>query len=164
MRLVQEYGESLRIVEAAVEVNSAQKARMVKKIRDAVGGSEHGRVIAVLGLTFKPETDDMRDAPAITILPALLEKGAKIRAHDPKGMAEAKKYLPEGIDYADNAYTACEGADAVVLMTEWNQYRALDLERIKKTMREPVFVDLRNVYEPAVMKAQGFRYVGVGRT
>ena len=164
MRLVQEYGESLRIVEAAVEVNSAQKARMVKKIRDAVGGSEHGKVIAVLGLTFKPETDDMRDAPAITILPALLEKGAKIYAHDPKGMAEAKKYLPEGIDYADNAYTACEGADAVVLMTEWNQYRALDLERIKKTMREPVFIDLRNVYDPEVMKVQGFRYVGVGRT
>jgi UDPglucose 6-dehydrogenase len=113
MRLVQEYGESLRIVEAAVEVNSAQKARMVKKIRDAVGGSEHGKVIAVLGLTFKPETDDMRDAPAVTILPALLEKGAQIHAHDPKGTEEAKKYLPEGIAYADNAYAACEGADAV---------------------------------------------------
>ncbi len=163
MRLVQEYGESLRIVEAAVEVNAAQKARMVKKIRDAVGGNEHGKVIAVLGLTFKPETDDMRDAPAITILPALLEKGATIRAHDPKGMDEAKKYLPEDIEYADNAYMACEGADAVVLMTEWNQYRALDLERIKKMMHVPVFIDLRNVYDPLAMKAQGFQYVGVGR-
>jgi UDPglucose 6-dehydrogenase len=163
MRLVQEYGESLRIVEAAVEVNAAQKARMVKKIRDAVGGSEAGKTIAVLGLTFKPETDDMRDAPAITILPALLEKGAKIRAHDPKGMEEAKKYLPEGIEYTDNAYTACEGADAVVLMTEWNQYRALDLERIKKAVTEPIFIDLRNVYDPTAMKAVGFRYVGVGR-
>ncbi|CAK8721357.1 MAG: UDP-glucose dehydrogenase [Candidatus Electronema aureum] len=163
MRLVQEYGESLRIVEAAVEVNSAQKARMVKKIRDAMGGSEAGKTIAVLGLTFKPETDDMRDAPAITILPALLEKGAKIYAHDPKGMDEARKYLPEGIEYAENAYAACEGADAVVLMTEWNQYRALDMDRIKKAMNEPVFIDLRNVYEPTVMKAAGFRYIGVGR-
>lgn len=163
MRLVQEHGESLRIVEAAVEVNAAQKARMVKKIRNAVGGSEQGRTIAVLGLTFKPETDDMRDAPAITILPALLEKGAKIRAHDPKGMEEAKKYLPEGVTYAENAYAACEGADAAVLMTEWNQYRALDLERLRNSMKAPVFIDLRNVYEPAAMKAQGFRYVGVGR-
>jgi UDPglucose 6-dehydrogenase len=163
MRLVQEYGESLRIVEAAVEVNAAQKARMVKKIRDAVGGNENGKTIAVLGLTFKPETDDMRDAPAISILPALLEKGAKIKAHDPKGMTEAQKYLPEGIDYTDSAYAACEEADAVVLMTEWNQYRALDLSRVKNVMREPVFIDLRNVYEPAAMKAQGFRYIGVGR-
>ncbi|MCW5207031.1 UDP-glucose/GDP-mannose dehydrogenase family protein, partial [Desulfobulbus sp. F5] len=149
--------------EAAVEVNSAQKARMVKKIRDAMGGSEAGKTIAVLGLTFKPETDDMRDAPAITILPALLEKGAKICAHDPKGMDEARKYLPEDIEYAENAYAACEGADAVVLMTEWNQYRALDMDRIKKAMNEPVFIDLRNVYEPTAMKAAGFRYIGVGR-
>ncbi|MCW5200870.1 UDP-glucose/GDP-mannose dehydrogenase family protein, partial [Desulfobulbus sp. F4] len=108
LRIVQENGASLRIVEAAVEVNSAQKARMVKKIRDAVGGSENGKTIAVLGLTFKPETDDMRDAPALTILPALLEKGAKIRVHDPKGMDEARKYLSEGIEYAENAYAACE--------------------------------------------------------
>ncbi|WP_417909766.1 UDP-glucose dehydrogenase family protein [Candidatus Electronema sp. PJ] len=163
MRLVQEYGENLRIVEAAVDVNSAQKARMVKKIRDAVGGSEAKKTIGVLGLTFKPETDDMRDAPAITILPALLEKGATIRAHDPKGMDEAKKYLPDGIEYVDNAYAACEGADAVVLMTEWNQYRALDIEKIKQDMRTPVFIDLRNVYDPAVMRAHGFQYVGVGR-
>jgi UDPglucose 6-dehydrogenase len=163
LRIVQEHGASLRIVEAAVEVNAAQKARMVKKIRDAVGGSENGKTIAVLGLTFKPETDDMRDAPALTILPALLEKGAKIKAHDPKGVEEARKYLPEGIEYAENAYAACEGADAVVLMTEWNQYRALDLERLKKTMRQPIFIDLRNVYEPAAMKAQGFHYAGVGR-
>ncbi|MCI5222756.1 MAG: UDP-glucose/GDP-mannose dehydrogenase family protein, partial [Candidatus Electrothrix sp. AR4] len=163
MRLVQEYGESMRLVEAAVEVNAAQKARMVKKIRDAVGGSEAGKTIAVLGLTFKPETDDMRDAPALTILPALLEKGAVIRAHDPKGMEEAKKYLPEGVAYIDNAYDACEAADAVVLMTEWNQYRALDLDRIKTSMQTPVFIDLRNVYEPVSMQEQGFSYVGIGR-
>lgn len=163
MRIVQEYGESVRIVEAAVEVNAAQKARMVKKIRDMLGGSESGKTIAVLGLTFKPETDDMREAPAATILPALLEKGADIRAHDPKGMEEAKQYLPDGIEYVENSYEACDGADAVVLMTEWNQYRALDLQKIKEIMKEPVFIDLRNVYDPATMKEMGFRYMGVGR-
>lgn len=163
MRLVQEYGESLRIVEAAVEVNAAQKARMVKKIRDALNGSEAGKIIAVLGLTFKPETDDMRDAPALTILPALLEKGATVRAHDPKGIEEAKKYLPEAIEYVDDTYAACKGADAVVLMTEWNQYRALDLKRLKAGMREPIFIDLRNVYEPTSLAKLGFTYVGVGR-
>jgi UDPglucose 6-dehydrogenase len=162
MRIVQEHGESVRIVEAAVEVNAAQKARMVKKIRDMLGGSEVGKTVAVLGLTFKPETDDMREAPAATILPALLEKGARIKAHDPKGMEEAKKYLPDGIEYVENGYQACDGADAVILMTEWNQYRALDLEKIKKIMKEPVFIDLRNVYDPATMKKLGFRYTGVG--
>jgi len=163
MRIVQEYGESVRIVEAAVEVNSAQKARMVKKIRDALGGSEAGKTIAVLGLTFKPETDDMRESPSVSILPALLEKGAVIRAHDPKGMEEAKKYLPDGIQYVENAYEACEGADMVVLMTEWNQYRALDLDRIASLLSKPIFVDLRNVYDPQAMKEKGFTYVGVGR-
>ncbi|MCI5209298.1 MAG: UDP-glucose/GDP-mannose dehydrogenase family protein [Candidatus Electrothrix sp. ATG2] len=163
MRLVQEYGESLRIVEAAVEVNAAQKARMVKKIRDALGGSEAGKTLAVLGLTFKPETDDMRDAPALTILPALLEKGAVVRAHDPKGMEEAKKYLPDGIQYIDDAYGACEEADAVILMTEWNQYRALDFEKLKSSMKTPIFIDLRNVYDPTSLTNLGFSYVGVGR-
>lgn len=163
MRIVQEHGENVRVVEAAVEVNSAQKARMVKKIREMVGGSEAGKTIAVLGLTFKPETDDMRDAPAATILPALLEKGARIKAHDPKGMEEAKQYLPSGIEYVDNAYAAADKADCVVLMTEWNQYRALDLERIKETMNAPVFVDLRNVYEPEKMREMGFQYIGVGK-
>lgn len=163
MRIVQEHGENVRIVEAAVEVNSAQKARMVKKIREMVGGVEAGKTIGVLGLTFKPETDDMRDAPAATILPALLEKGAVIRAHDPQGIEEAKKYLPDGIEYVGNAYEAADNADCVVLMTEWNQYRALDLERMKEAMREPVFVDLRNVYDPDKMRTFGFRYTGVGR-
>ncbi|GAB4332848.1 MAG: UDP-glucose/GDP-mannose dehydrogenase family protein [Desulfobulbaceae bacterium] len=163
LRIVQEHGESLRIVEAAVEVNAAQKARMVKKIRDTLGGSEAGRTIAVLGLTFKPETDDMREAPSLTIIPALIEKGARIRAHDPKGMEEAKKYLPVEVEYAKNAYDACEGADAVVLMTEWNQYRALDLPRIRSLMTDPVFIDLRNVYDPEKLENEGFRYSGVGR-
>ncbi len=163
MRIVQEHGENVRIVEAAVEVNAAQKARMVKKIRDMLGGSEAGKTLGVLGLTFKPETDDMRESPSTTILPALLEKGARIKAHDPQGMEEAKKYLPPEIEYMEDGYQVCKDADAVILMTEWNQYRALDLERIRDLMRQPVFIDLRNVYDPARMRELGFSYVGVGR-
>ncbi len=163
MRIVQEYGESVRITEAAVEVNSAQKARMVKKIRDALGGSETDKTIAVLGLTFKPETDDMRESPAVSILPALMEKGARIQAHDPKGMEEAKRYLPDGIEYKEDAYDACRGADAVVLMTEWNQYRALDLDKVRSLLSSPVFIDLRNVYDPERMKENGFSYTCIGR-
>lgn len=164
MRIAQEHGQNLRIVEAAVEVNAAQKAKMVKKIRDMLDGSEAGKTIAFLGLTFKPETDDMRDAPAITIIPALLEKGARIKAHDPQGMEEARKYLPQGIEYAQDAYETCTDADAVVLMTEWNQYRALDLDRLMEEMQGRVFIDLRNVYEPQKMKDKGFIYAGVGRS
>jgi len=164
MRVAQEHGQSLRIVEAAVEVNAAQKAKMVKKIRDSLGGSEAGKTIAVLGLTFKPETDDMRDSPAITILPALLEKGATVRAHDPQGMEEAKKYLPDTITYVGSAYEACENADAVVLMTEWNQYRALDLQHIGEAMKNKTLIDLRNVYEPEKLREMGFSYTGVGRS
>ena len=164
MRIAQEHGQNLRIVEAAVEANAAQKAKMIKKIRDILGGSEAGKTIAILGLTFKPETDDMRDAPAITIIPALMEKGAHIRAHDPQGIKEAQKYLPQGITYARDAYDACRDADAVVLMTEWNQYRALDLVRLGREMRGNVFVDLRNVYEPKKMTELGFLYAGVGRS
>ena len=164
MRIAQEHGQTLRIVEATVEVNAAQKAKMIKKIRDAIGGSEAGKTIAVLGLTFKPETDDMRESPSVTILPALLEKGAKIKAHDPFGMEEAQKTMPPGIEYTKNAYEACTGADAVILMTEWNQYRALDLNRLAKLMRNHLFIDLRNVYDPNTVKAAGFQYVGVGRS
>ena len=163
LRTVQEHGVSARIVEAAVEVNAAQKARMVKKIRDALGGSEAGKTIGVLGLTFKPETDDMRESPALTILPALIEKGAKIVAHDPQGMQEAAKLLPDAVVYVDNPYEVCVGADALVLMTEWNQYRALDLKRIMNEMKKPIFVDLRNVYEPHKMQSIGFEYYGNGR-
>jgi UDPglucose 6-dehydrogenase len=163
MRIAQENGQSLRIVEAAVEANAAQKAKMVKKVRDMLGGSEAGKTIAVLGLTFKPETDDMRDAPSLTIIPALLEKGASIRAHDPQGVEEARTLLPGDVIYTENAYAACTGADAVILMTEWNQYRALDLERLGSVMKHRVFVDLRNVYQPDIVKAQGFAYTGVGR-
>ncbi len=162
LRIAQEHGQSLRIIEATVEVNAAQKAMMVKKIRDALGGDEAGKKLAVLGLTFKPETDDMRDAPAITILPALLEKGANITAHDPQGVSEAKHVLPQTISYVEDAYEACRDADAVILMTEWNQYRALDFDRLKETMKGNVFIDLRNVYTPKEMQEAGFDYTGVG--
>ncbi|HTT08234.1 MAG TPA: UDP-glucose/GDP-mannose dehydrogenase family protein [Gammaproteobacteria bacterium] len=163
VRTAQEHGVSSRIVESVIEVNAAQKARMVKKIRQALGGNETGKVIAVLGLTFKPETDDMRDAPALSILPPLIEKGATIRAHDPHGMEEARKLLPMGIQYCAAVYDVFAGADAVALLTEWNEYRGLNLEKILGLMRGRVFCDLRNVYEPEQMRAAGFDYVCVGR-
>ena len=163
IRIAQEHGSSCRIVESVVEVNAAQKAKMVSKIRDALGGSESDKVIAVLGLTFKPETDDMRDSPSLAIIPALADKGAKIKAHDPEGVEEAKKLLPDSIEYCDSVYAAIENADAVVLMTEWNQYRGLDLARVKASMRGNVFVDLRNVYERDTMRDAGFEYHCVGR-
>lgn len=162
LRIAQENGVACRIVEAVVEVNAAQKARMVRKIRRAVGGNEAGKTIAVLGLTFKPETDDLRDAPSLTIIPALMEHGALIKAHDPQAMAEAARLLPE-VHFAASPYEACTGAHAVVLMTEWNEYRALDLDRIKELLVEPVFVDLRNVYPAALMSEKGFHYFSVGR-
>ncbi|MDQ1284109.1 MAG: UDPglucose 6-dehydrogenase [Patescibacteria group bacterium] len=161
-KTAQEHGLSLRIVEAAVEINSAQKAKMVKKIRQALGGSEAGKTIAVLGLAFKPETDDMRDAAALAILPALVEKGARVIAHDPQAMEAAKPMLPE-IEFATGPYEAVTDADAVVLMTEWNEYRALDLDRLGELMKQKIFIDLRNVYEPETVREKGFAYVGVGR-
>lgn len=163
IRIAQEHGSSCRIVESVVEVNASQKARMVSKIRDALGGSESGKTIAVLGLTFKPETDDMRDSPSLAILPALMDKGAIIQAHDPEGTEEAKQLLPDNINYCDSVYETFENADIVVLMTEWNQYRALDLERVKNAMNGNVFVDLRNVYEQKSMEQKGFEYHCVGR-
>jgi len=162
LRIAQENGVAARLVEAGVEANNSQKARMVKKIRDALGGSETGKTIGVLGLTFKPETDDLRDAPALSILPPLFEKGANIQAHDPQGMKEAEEMFPD-FKYVKNAYEACEGADVVVLFTEWNQYRALDFERIKSVIKTPIFVDLRNVYDPEKIRTAGFQYHGVGR-
>jgi UDPglucose 6-dehydrogenase len=162
-RIAQENGVSCRIVEAVIEVNAAQKARMIQKIRKALGGNEAGKTIAVLGLTFKPETDDMRDAPSLSILPALIEKGATIKAHDPEGMQEAKHQLPDTVQFFNDVYSTVEGADAVVLLTEWNAYRAMDLADIKQKMSGNVFIDLRNVYEQKQMQAAGFTYVCVGR-
>jgi UDPglucose 6-dehydrogenase len=163
IRIAQENGTSSRIVEAAVEVNAAQKALMIKKIRKALGGSVSGKTIAVLGLTFKPETDDMRDAPSLAILPNLIDKGAVIHAHDPQGMAEAKKQLPGEVRYFTNVYEAIQDADAIILMTEWNEYRGLDFDRLKQDMRGNTFVDLRNVYEKSHLASLGFNYTCVGR-
>ncbi len=163
IRIAQEHGASSRIVESVVEVNASQKARMVSKIRDALGGSESDKTIAVLGLTFKPETDDMRDSPSLAILPALVDKGAHVKAHDPEGVKEAQKLLPDSIKYCETIDDAIKDADAVVLMTEWNQYRGLDLEHVKSLMKGDVFVDLRNVYENGLMEKHGFKYYCVGR-
>jgi UDPglucose 6-dehydrogenase len=163
IRIAQENGASCRIVEAAVEVNAAQKARMVKKIREALGGSESGKTIAVLGLTFKPETDDMRDSPSLAIIPNLVDKGAVIQAHDPQGVDEARQLLPQQVGYFENVFDAVKGADVVVLMTEWNEYRGLDLARVKQLMKGDAFVDLRNVYESEGMHDLGFRYTCIGR-
>jgi len=164
VRIAQEHGVQSRIVEAVIEVNAAQKARMIKKIRNALGGSEEGKTIAVLGLTFKPETDDMRDAPSLSILPALIDKGAVIRAHDPQGVQEARKLLPSSVIYCTETYETLDKADAVVLLTEWNAYRGLDLEVVRSRMKGRVFCDLRNVYVPEQMRAAGFVYVCVGRS
>ena len=163
VRIAQECGSPSRIVESVVEVNAAQRARMAAKIRGALGGDEAGKVIAVLGLTFKPDTDDMRDAPALAILPPLVERGARVRATDPRGVPEAKALLPDSVEYVEDAYEALDGADAVVLLTEWNVYRGLDLKEMQRRMRGRVFVDLRNVYEPDQMRALGFEYTCVGR-
>ncbi len=163
IRMSQEAGASSSIVEAVVAVNAAQKLRMVVKIEQALGGSVKNKTIAVLGLTFKPETDDMRDAPSLTILPALLEQGARITAHDPEGMNEARKELPQTMEYRDTIEEAVKGVDAIVLMTEWNEYRGLDLKKLKTLMSGDVFVDLRNVYEAQQMEACGFAYSCVGR-
>lgn len=163
--IAEEHGVPLRIVTAAIEANNAQKALMIKKIRDAFDGCESGKIIAVLGLAFKPETDDMRDAPALTIIPALVERGAKVHVHDPQAMQEARKYLPQSVQYFSDPYDACCGAHAVVIMTEWNQYRALALERLHACMNLPrFFIDLRNVYVPADVRSYGLQYIGVGRS
>lgn len=161
-RIAQEHGSPIRIIETVIEVNAAQKARMVGKIRKALGGSEAGKKVAVLGLTFKPETDDMRDSAALSILPALKEKGAKIVATDPHGIEESKKIMPE-IEYVDDLNEAIKDSDCLVLMTEWNEYRSLDLKKIKEMMKGNIFVDLRNIYEPEQIKKAGFEYFGVGR-
>ncbi|MEM9707025.1 MAG: UDP-glucose/GDP-mannose dehydrogenase family protein [Pseudomonadota bacterium] len=162
VRTAQEVGAPTKIVEAVVDINSARKRRMADRIIDAVGGSVSRKTIAVLGLTFKPNTDDMRDSPSLDIIPALVEAGAKVRAFDPQGMGEAQKLLPD-ITYCTDAYDAIDGADAVALVTEWDEFRALDLERVKSLLAEPVFIDLRNVYRPAQMYDAGFRYSSIGR-
>ena len=149
------------IVDAVMEVNRRQRAAMTRKIEELTGGLA-GKTIAVLGLSFKPETDDMREAPSLEIIRGLIDGGAEVRAFDPAAMDEAKKVLPD-IVFTEDEYSAVSGADALVFLTEWNQFRALDMERIKQLMRSPNIADLRNIYEPEDMRELGFKYVGVGR-
>jgi UDPglucose 6-dehydrogenase len=158
----QRYGAPLKIVETVVAVNTARKSEMVNKILAACGGSVEGKTVAVLGLTFKPNTDDMREAPSLVIVPALLAHGAKVRAYDPHGMAEARNLMPM-LETAADPYACMDGADAMVILTEWDQFRALDLDRMKSSLKNPVVVDLRNIYRPSDMAERGFRYSGVGR-
>ncbi|HEX3944124.1 MAG TPA: UDP-glucose/GDP-mannose dehydrogenase family protein [Rhizomicrobium sp.] len=160
LKTSQQVDAPTRIVDAVVQVNEARKAHMAEKIAAALGDM-NDKCIAVLGLTFKPNTDDMRDAPSLSIIPALREKGATIRAYDPEGMQEARKLLD--VHFSKSAYEALGGADAVVILTEWNEFRALDLKRVKALMKSPVMIDLRNIYRPAQMAEAGFRYVSIGR-
>jgi UDPglucose 6-dehydrogenase len=160
LKTAEQAGAPTRIVEAVVSVNDARKIRMAEKIDQAFGGVK-GKTIAVLGLTFKPNTDDIRDAPSLTIVPWLQEHGARVRAYDPEGMAEAKKLLKA--ELCPDAYVALDGADGVVILTEWNEFRALDLARAKKMLKRALMVDLRNIYPPQQMAAAGFIYVSVGR-
>jgi UDPglucose 6-dehydrogenase len=158
----QRHGAPIRIVETVIGINDARKRAMADKIVAACGGSLRDKTVAVLGLTFKPNTDDMREAPSLVILPALAAQGARVRAHDRQGMAEARKLMP-GLETAADPYACLEGDDAMVILTEWDQFRALDLDRVKAALRRPVVVDLRNVYTPADMTERGFTYVSVGR-
>src|SRR3954471_4402392 len=163
LRTAQDYGAPSRLVEATVAVNDARKSSMAMRVIAACGGKVRGRTIAVLGLTFKPETDDMRDSPAIPIVARLAGDGAIIRAFDPEGMALARPLLPESVIYCKDAMDAAAGADALVLITEWNEFRALSPERLGDAMRGRVLVDLRNVYDPVAMREYGFSYHGIGR-
>ena len=162
VRTAREAEAPLSVVETVVRVNDARKERMADKIAAACGGSLAGKTLAVLGLTFKPNTDDMRDSPSLAILPRLAAAGATIRAFDPEGMDEAKKLMP-GLVYCGDAYETMEGADALVLLTEWNAFRALDLARVHSVLANPLVIDLRNIYDPGEMTAAGLSYVSVGR-
>lgn len=162
VKTAQDYNAPLRIVETVVAVNDERKAAMAQRIINACGGSVKGKTIAILGLTFKPNTDDMRDSPSLAIVPALIEAGATVRAYDPEGMDEAKKMMPD-IVYCDDTYSTMEGADALAIVTEWNEFRSLDLDRAKDLLLSPVIVDLRNIYSPDDIVRAGFRYHCIGR-
>ena len=157
-----DFGVPQRIVESVVQVNEERKRQMADRIVAACGGSVDGKTVAVLGLTFKPNTDDMRESPSLAIIPALQDKGATIRAYDPVGRDEAAKLL-DGVDYGEDAYSVLDGADCVAILTEWNEFRALDLARVRDLLAHPVIVDLRNIYKPTEMAAAGFAYYSVGR-
>ena len=162
VKTAQDYDVSLRIVEAVLAVNETRKRAMARKVAAALGGNLRGKTIAVLGLAFKPNTDDMREAPSIPLITALIDLGASVRAYDPESMQQARSELPD-IHYSDDAYACAKGADALVIVTEWEQFRALDLKRLKAELKQPIVVDLRNIYRPDEMIAHGFAYDSVGR-
>src|SRR5271154_4969389 len=163
VKTAQDAGAPSRLVETTVAVNEARKAGMAARIIAACGGSVRGKVIAVLGLTFKPETDDMRDSPSLPIVARLVGDGASVRAFDPEGMEQAKPLLPDGVTYCRDAMDAAQGADALVVITEWNEFRALSPARLRAAMRGKVLVDLRNIYDPVAMTQAGFSYHAIGR-
>lgn len=162
VRTAQDADKPLRIIETVVDINDKRKKAMAQKIIDALGGDVSGKTVAVLGLTFKPNTDDMRDSPALDIVPALVAAGAKVRAFDPQGMEEAKHML-EGVDWCSGAYDTMVDADGLAIITEWNEFRALDLDRVKDLLKAPVMVDLRNIYNPEDMAEAGFDYTCIGK-
>ena len=162
VKIALDHDVPLRIVEAVLAVNDNRKRAMARKVAHALGGNLRGKTVAVLGLTFKPDTDDMREAPSIPLVTGLLDMGAKVRAFDPVGMEQARRELPD-ITYCNDAYACASGADVLVIVTEWVQFRALDLARLKREMKQPVVIDLRNIYQPQEMAAHGFTYEGVGR-
>jgi len=162
VRTAADAGAPVRLIETTVAINDARKKAMASKVASALDGDLAGKTVALLGLTFKPNTDDMRDAPSLDVAPALMAMGATVQAFDPEGMHEAAKLL-EGVQFRDGPYEAVTGADVVVILTEWDQFRALDIDRIKGLMRQPVMVDLRNVYRPEEMRTRGFRYASIGR-
>ena len=164
MRIAQDWGAPSRLVEATVAVNQARIATMAARIKQAAGGAIHGKVVAVLGLTFKPETDDMRDAPSVPIISRLAEEGAVIRAFDPVGMPQARGILPPGVAFCADAYDAASGADVLVVVTEWNEFRALSPARLCELMRGRLIMDLRNVFDPVAFSQAGFEYRGIGRS
>lgn len=163
IRIFHDNGLEPRILEAVTHVNQNQKLRMAEKIKDLLGQDLTQKNIAVLGLTFKPETDDMREAPSLVIVPELVAAGAHIKACDPQGVREARKLLPAGVEYLDSPYDAAKDADAVIILTEWNQFRALEIQRIKKAMRGNLFADFRNIYDRELLEKAGFTYIAVGR-
>ncbi|HEY6773049.1 MAG TPA: UDP binding domain-containing protein, partial [Oxalicibacterium sp.] len=163
LRTAQDYGVSVRIVQETVTANEARKRRMALKVVDALDGDVQGRTIAVMGLTFKPDTDDMRDAPSVPLIETLQRFGAHIRAYDPVGMENASRILSD-VEFCDDAYECAHGADAVVVITEWDSIRKIDLARLKKTMRQAVLIDLRNAFAPGVAEGLGFRVSAIGRS
>jgi len=162
LKIAQDHDVPLRIIEAVLAVNDTRKRAMARKVSNALGGSLRGKTVALLGLTFKPDTDDMREAPSIPLVTGLKDMGAHVRAYDPAGMEQARQELPD-IDYCDDPYSCAQDADALVIVTEWVQFRALDLAKLKDVLRQPVVVDLRNIYRPEQMAAHGFIYESIGR-